>query len=127
MSRILLVEDSRVQAIVAQRLLEGAGYTVEHVLSVDEALKVCYESTPDLVVSDHELGEGSGLEICRRMKSEAALSSIPVLMLCGSNLQKYRVAAMDAGADAFLTKDSSNDELLAVISRLLESGENKKS
>ena len=121
MSLILLVEDSKVQAMVTQHRLEGVGYTVEHVRTVEEALKVCYDSTPDLVISDQELAEVSGLEVCRRIKSDVALSVIPVLMLTGSHAQKHHVAALDAGADAYLSKDSSSDELLAVISRLLES------
>jgi signal transduction histidine kinase len=120
MSRILLVEDSKVQAVVTQRLLERAGHNVQHVGSVEEAVKVCYESTPDLVVSDQELGEVSGLELCRRIKSDMALSVIPVLMLTGSQVRRQHVAALDAGADAFLSKDSSPEELLAVVSRLLE-------
>jgi DNA-binding response OmpR family regulator len=49
------------------------------------------------------------------------MSVIPVLMLTSSQAQKHHLAALDAGADAFLSKDSSSDELLAVIKRLLES------
>ena len=120
MSRILLVEDSKVQALVTQRLLEHSGYSVEHVMGVDEAVTRCYESTPDLVITDQMLGEVSGLEVCRRIKSDVALSVIPVLMLTGTHVQKDHIAALDAGADAFLSKDSSAEELLAVISHLLQ-------
>jgi DNA-binding response OmpR family regulator len=121
MTRILLVEDSKVQALVTRRLLENAGYTVEHAASAEEAVKCCYENAPDLVVSDQELGEVSGLEVCRRIKSDISLSVIPVLMLTGSQFQKHHVAALDAGADAFLSKESPPGELTALISRLVES------
>jgi CheY-like chemotaxis protein len=52
MSQILLVEDSQVQAIVSRQILENAGFMVGHAATVEEALKICYENTPDLVVSD---------------------------------------------------------------------------
>lgn len=120
MTRILLVEDSKVQALVTRRLLENAGYTVEHAANAEEAVKCCYENAPDLVVSDQELGEVSGLEVCRRIKSDISLSVIPVLMLTGSQFQKHHVAALDAGADAFVSKESPPGELMALISRLVE-------
>ncbi len=120
MSRILFIEDSKVQAVVAKHLFQKAGYTVDHVPSVEAAVKACYEHPPDLVISDQVLGEGSGLEVCRRMKSDVQLSVIPVLILTGSRHRKHHVAALDAGADAFLSKDSSSEELLAVISHLLQ-------
>ena len=52
MSRILLVDDSKVQALAAQRCLEQAGDTVQHIATAKEAVKACYERTPDLVVLD---------------------------------------------------------------------------
>ena len=58
--------------------------------------------------------------MCRRIKSDMSLSIIPVLVLTGSRKDKDHIAALDADADAFLPKDSTAEELLAVVSRLLE-------
>ena len=120
MSRVLLVEDSKVQALIAQRLLQSAGFDVEHAATAEEALKICYQSPPDLVIQDQHLAEMSGLEVCRRIKNEISLAGIPVLVLTAGNNEKDHVAALDSGADAFLPKGSPNEELLAVISRLIE-------
>lgn len=119
MSRILLVEDSRVQAMLAIRMLKKAGYEVEHASTGEQALKVCYDSPPDIVLQDQHLAEMSGLEVCRRIKNDIALSSIPVLALTAGNKEKDHLAALDAGADSFLPKDSPTSQLLAVIARLI--------
>ncbi len=126
MSRVLLVEDSKVQALVAKRVLEGAGYTVEHVTTAEEALRACYDTPPDIVLQDQHLAELSGLEVCRRIKSDFALASIPVLVLTAGNKERDHIAALDAGADAFLPKDSPSEELLAVIARQIETAANTK-
>ncbi len=120
MNNILLVEDSRTQAHTYRRLLEGAGYVVRHAMTTDEAFDICLESTPDLVVLDQYLGEKSGLEVCRRLKEDVALQVIPILVLTASLKERDHIAALDSGADRFLSKDSPDEELLAVVNGLLK-------
>ncbi len=121
MADILLVEDSRVQAHTYKRLLEEAGYTVRHAADAEDAFRLCLESTPDLVVLDQYLGDKSGLEVCRRIKGDMALQVIPILVLTGSQKERDHIAALDAGADRFLSKENPHQELLAVIHGLLKS------
>jgi len=121
MSDILLVEDSRVQAHTYKRLLELAGHTVRHAVSAEAAFQLCLEATPDLVVLDQYLGDKSGLEVCRRVKGDIALQVIPILVLTGSQKERDHIAALDAGADRFLSKENAADQLLAVINGLLKS------
>ncbi|MGE0605672.1 MAG: response regulator [Pirellulales bacterium] len=120
MNNILLVEDSRTQAHTFRRLLEGAGYTVRHALTADEAFEICLESTPDLVLLDQYLGDKSGLEVCRRLKEDVALQVIPILVLTASQKERDHIAALDSGADRFLSKDGPDEELLAVVGGLLK-------
>ena len=120
MNTILLVEDSRTQALTYRRLLEGAGYAVRHALTVDEAFAICLESTPDLVLLDQYLGDKSGLEVCRRLKEDVTLQVIPILVLTASLKEQDHIAALDSGADRFLSKDGPPEELLAVVSALLK-------
>jgi signal transduction histidine kinase/HPt (histidine-containing phosphotransfer) domain-containing protein len=127
MARVLLVEDSKVQAHVAKIVLQGAGHTVEHVTTAEAALKACYEDPPAIVLQDQHLAEMSGLEVCRRIKSDIALAAIPVLVLTAGNRERDHIGALDSGADAFLPKDSPSNELLAVIARLVESAANLRS
>ena len=121
MNNILLVEDSRTQAHTYRCLLEEAGYGVRHAATAEEAFQFCLEITPDLVLLDQYLGDKSGLEICRRLKSDMALQVIPIIVLTASQKERDHVAALDSGADRFLSKDSPPEELLAVVTGLLRS------
>src|ERR1700722_4641942 len=121
MSEILLVEDSRVQAITLTRLLENAGYAVRHAVSAEQAFEHCLQATPDLILLDQYLGEKSGLEVCKRIKADIKLQVVPLLVLTASHKEQDHIAALDAGADQFLSKDSPHDDLLAVIQGLLKS------
>ncbi len=120
MPDILLIEDSRVQAVTYKRTMQAAGHTVRHAASAEEALQICIEATPDLVVLDQYLGQKSGLEVCRRLKGDIALQVIPILVLTGSMKERDHIAALDAGADRFLSKESTDEQLLAVITGLLK-------
>ncbi|QDU95142.1 response regulator [Lignipirellula cremea] len=121
MSNILLIEDSRVQAVTFTRLFEQAGHVVRHAMSPDQAMQMCQEATPDLVVVDQYLKDRSGLEVCRRLKGDVALQVIPILVLTGSQRERDHLAAFEAGADQFLSKESSEEQLLAVATGLLRS------
>ena len=121
MSGILLIEDSRTQAHTYRCLLEEAGYGVRHAASADEAFQLCLDATPDLVILDQYLGDKSGLEVCRRLKGDLALQVIPIVVLTASQKERDHIAALDAGADRFLSKDSPPEELLAVVTGLLKS------
>ena len=68
--------------------VDGAGYVVRHAMTVDEAFDICLESTPDLVVLDQFLGDKSGLEVCRRLKTDVALQVIPILVLTASQKEQ---------------------------------------
>ncbi len=120
MDDILLIEDSRVQAVMYRRLLETAGHRVRHVATAEEAFQWCLDATPDLVVLDQYLGDKSGLEVCRRLKGDMTLQVIPILVLTGSQKERDHLAALHAGADQFLSKESPDEQLLAVIGGLLK-------
>lgn len=121
MSGILLIEDSRTQAHTYRCLLEGAGYSVRHAATAEEAFQLCLETTPDLVLLDQYLGDKSGLEVCRRLKSDMTFQVIPIVVLTASQKERDHIAALDSGADRFLSKDSAAEELLAVVTGLLKS------
>ena len=126
MPRILLVEDSKVQALLAKKVLESAGYEVIHAATGEAALKSCYENPPDIVLQDQHLVEMSGLEVCRRIKSEISLTHIPVLALTAGDAEKDHVASLNAGADAFLPKGGPPQKLLTVIARLIKTAAKQK-
>ncbi|SFJ33614.1 response regulator [Planctomicrobium piriforme] len=120
MSDILLIEDSRIQALTYRRLLEQAGYRVRHAETAERAFAECRTAFPDLILLDQHLADRSGLEICRHIKTDPALQLIPILVLTGSQREQDHIAALEAGADHFLSKEESHSSLLAVIDSLLK-------
>ncbi len=109
--KILVVEDDAAILRVLQLELEHEGYEVEvardGLAGLEKALK-----EPDLVILDLMLPKMDGLEVCSRLRSKSA---VPIIMLTAKDRIPDRVAGLDTGADDYLTKPFSIDELLARI------------
>ena len=111
MSARVLVVDDEPQILRALRTsLRGAGYEVETAETAEEALAALAANPPDAVVLDLVLPDGSGTEVCRELRT---WSSAPVIVLSVVGDEAEKVAALDAGADDYVTKPFGVDELLA--------------
>jgi len=109
--RVLVIEDDAAISRVLQLELEHEGYTVEMahdgLAGLEKALK-----EPDLIVLDLMLPKMDGLEICKRVRAK---SRVPIIMLTAKDRVPDRVAGLDMGADDYLAKPCSTEELLARI------------
>ena len=114
---ILMVEDEEQVAAANARLLRRRGYEVETAATLAQAREQLSARTPDLLVLDIMLPDGSGMELCHCFRQT---SDRPVLFLTGKTEVKDKVEALGLGGDYYLTKPYSFDEFLAVIARLLE-------
>ena len=111
-ARILLVDDEvPIQRAVAP-LLRARGYDVDVAGTGAEALKVIKTQPPDLIVLDLGLPDIEGTEVCRRIR---AFSDVPVVVLSARGGEADKVAALDLGADDYVTKPFGPEELLARI------------
>jgi two-component system KDP operon response regulator KdpE len=111
-ARILLVDDEvSIQRAVAP-LLRSRGYEVEVAENGANALKLIANESPDLVVLDLGLPDVEGAEVCRRIR---ASSKIPIIILSARGGEADKVAALDIGADDYVTKPFGPEELLARI------------
>ena len=110
--RILVVDDDPQIRRVMRVTLTGQGYEVDDVKSGDAALEKLREHRFDLVLLDMNLPGLSGLEACREIRSQ---SEIAVIMLTVRDSEDDKVAALDAGADDYVTKPYNAPELLARI------------
>jgi two-component system, OmpR family, response regulator ArlR len=115
--RILIVEDDTAINRVLQLELEHEGFDVDvardGLAGLEKALK-----EPDLVILDLMLPRMDGLEVCKRIRSK---SNVPIIMLTAKDRVPDRVAGLDLGADDYITKPFSTEELLArVRARLRE-------
>jgi two-component system phosphate regulon response regulator PhoB len=117
--RILIVEDeTSLQELLAYNL-ERAGFAVEQAYDADEARTMIAEQTPDLVLLDWMLPYLSGLELCRQLRRQPATANLPIVMLTARVEERDRLHGLDTGADDYVTKPFSLDELIARVRAVL--------
>lgn len=111
-ARILLVDDEvPIQRAVAP-LLRARGYEVDLAGTGNDALKLAVSQPPDLIILDLGLPDIEGTEVCRRIRAESA---VPIVVLSARGGEADKVAALDLGADDYVTKPFGPEELLARI------------
>jgi two-component system KDP operon response regulator KdpE len=111
-ARILLVDDETAIQRALGPLLRSRGYEVEVAATGEQALKSLHAQPPDLMVLDLGLPDIDGVEVCRRVRAE---SSLPILVLSARGAEADKIAALDLGADDYITKPFGPEELLARI------------
>src|SRR5262245_20801718 len=109
---ILLVDDEPVIQRAVAPLLRSQGYEVEVVATGREAVNAVADHQPDLIVLDLGLPDLEGIEVCRRIRKE---SKAPIVVLSARSGETEKVAALDIGADDYVTKPFGSEELLARI------------
>ncbi len=108
--RILVVDDEPQILRALQTSLRAAGYEVESAGDAAEALAAAAAHPPDAVILDLVLPDGTGTEVARQLRE---WTNVPILLLSVVGDDHEKVAALDAGADDYVTKPFSVDELLA--------------
>jgi len=116
---IVIAEDSRFQGRVLKAALESAGYSVHWGANGREALALIREHQPVLVVSDVEMPEMDGHELCRILKADAGLRHIPVLMLTALAATSDILDGLREGAAAYVTKPYDPPHVIDRIEHLL--------
>jgi two-component system KDP operon response regulator KdpE len=109
-ARVLVVDDERQIRRVLKVALKAQGYEVREAGSVEEALAEAASSRPDLVVLDLGLPDGDGLTVVQSLRK---WTGVPILILSVRGQEADKIAALDAGADDYLTKPFGTGELLA--------------
>ena len=113
---VLIVEDEPDILGINARMMKRRGYNVMTAASVAESMKILEDSTPDILILDIMLPDGSGYDICRNFRKT---SDNPIVFLSGKNEVSDKVEGLESGADYYLTKPYSFDELIAVTERLV--------
>ena len=114
--RILVVEDEPAIAEAVEYALQAEGFQVDALGDGAEALELARRHDYDLLVLDLMLPGLSGVEVCRRLRSE---SPIPILMVTAKDTEVDRVVGLEIGADDYVTKPFSMPELMARVRALL--------
>ncbi|MGO8935548.1 MAG: response regulator transcription factor [Terracidiphilus sp.] len=110
--RILVIDDEAQITRVLRAALSAQGYDVRTANDPEEGLRLFRDWPPDLVITDLMMPTMSGVEVCRLIRSK---SSTPVLVLSVREHERSKVEALDAGADDYVTKPFSIQELLARV------------
>jgi two-component system response regulator RegX3 len=114
--RILLVEDEPAIAEAVEYALVAEGFEVDALADGEAALEAARERSYDLLVLDLMLPGVSGLEVCRRLRSESA---VPIVIVTAKDAEVDRVVGLEIGADDYVTKPFSMPELMARVRAVL--------
>ena len=118
--RILVVDDEPQILRALQTNLRGAGYEVFTASTAAAALAEAAARQPDAIILDLVLPDGNGTDVCRQLRT---WTSVPVIVLSAVGDESEKVAALDAGADDYVTKPFGIDELLARLRASLRRAE----
>lgn len=116
---VLIVEDEPPQAEMLSYNLQSAGFRTMVACNGEEGLLLARENMPDAIVLDWMLPGLSGIEVCRKLRSDASTREIPILMLSARGEEEDMVRGIETGADDYVVKPYSPREVVARIKGLL--------
>ncbi len=117
--KILVAEDDRDIADLIAHYLHKQGWTTHIASAGDDALAYARRQPVDLVILDVMLPELSGFEICRALRGDKATETIPIIMVTARAEETDRIVGLDIGADDYLAKPFSPNELVARVRALM--------
>jgi len=110
--KVLVVDDEPQITRVLRHSLTAHRYEVRTAADGISALETLHDWQPDLVITDLQMPEMNGIELCRKIRK---ISSLPIIVLSVKGEERTKVEALDAGADDYVTKPFGIDELLARV------------
>ncbi len=119
MARILVAEDDPDIANLLAHYLQRAGFEADSVASGVDVLPRIKKAPPDLLLLDLMLPGLDGLEVCRAVRSDPSTAAIPIIMVTAKGEESDRIVGLELGADDYITKPFSPNEVIARIRALL--------
>jgi two-component system, cell cycle response regulator DivK len=119
MTTILLVEDHEDNRRIVRDLVNSVGFELIEATSGDEGIRLAEANVPDLILMDIQMPVMDGYEATRRIKANAALNHIPIIVVTSYALSGDEGKARAAGANAYVSKPFSPRQLLAKMKELL--------
>jgi signal transduction histidine kinase/DNA-binding response OmpR family regulator len=116
---LLIIEDSP-DIVAYLRSLLSDRYRITVATNGKEGVERALEQVPDVIISDVVMPERTGYELCRMLKQDERTSHIPIILLTAKTTREDRVEGLKCGADAYLTKPFSREELLVRLENLVE-------
>jgi DNA-binding response OmpR family regulator len=119
-ARILVVDDEPNIVVAIEFLMQQQGFETETASDGQEALAKARQFRPDLIVLDVMMPKADGFEVAHAVRHEPALEGVKIVFLTAKGTSRDKVNGYDAGGDVYLTKPFDNDELLEIVSEMLE-------
>jgi DNA-binding response OmpR family regulator len=120
MGKILVIDDEPFILMMLEDKLKRSGFAVITSRESVNALELVRKERPDLIVLDWMMPEISGIEICRQLKADPELSSIPIFMLTAKGQEEDEKKGMKFGANRYITKPFSPKALVDIIEKELQ-------
>ncbi|MBA3923751.1 MAG: response regulator [Nostocaceae cyanobacterium] len=115
MDTILIVEDSPSEMALISYYLQESGYNVIKATGAKEGLEKALAQKPDVIVTDVVMPGMSGFELCRHLKKNPETEKVPIVICSSKNQEIDRLWGMRQGADAYVTKPFTREQLLRAI------------
>ncbi|MEA5504552.1 response regulator [Halotia wernerae UHCC 0503] len=112
---VLIAEDSPSELELMSHYLQESGYNVIKSSGAKEALEKALSQKPDVIITDVVMPGMSGFELCRALKKNPVTQKIPIVICSSKNLEIDRLWAMKQGADVYMTKPYTREQLLRAI------------
>ncbi len=112
---LLIVDDDAALRELLRTLLTGDGYRIEMAEGGEQALRLATEVLPDLILLDVMMPGMDGFEVCRRLRGNALVAEVPIIMVTALNDRASRLIGIEAGADDFIDKPFDTVELRARV------------
>ncbi len=122
-TKIFIIEDEPSIIKLVQHNLEKEGFIVSSSLNGNEGLKELKKFQPHLLLLDWMLPDLSGIDICKSIRRESNLKNLPIIMLTAKGEGEDKIKGLNSGADDYITKPFSFNEVLARINALLRRSE----
>jgi DNA-binding response OmpR family regulator len=121
MSRVLIVDDEPNIVLALELLMKREGYEVLSVGDGERAVEAAGSFRPDLILLDVMMPRMDGYEVCQRLRSDAALKGIFIVMLTAKGREVEREKGLALGADVYITKPFSTREVVRKVKEMLAS------
>ena len=116
---VLVVDDEPNILLSLEFLMKKAGLTVRTAVDGQSAIRAVRDQVPDLVLLDVSMPNGDGYEVCRKIRGNPAWADVRIIMLTAKGRNAEREKGLEAGADDYVTKPFSNNEVLDRVRDLL--------
>ena len=117
--KILIVDDLSTERLLMRSILEPRGFQIVEAVDGEQALVLCEQERPDLVLLDIVLPKVDGFQICRRIKRDPELSATPVILVSSKTQDSDRFWGLKQGASDYLNKPLQSAQVLGAVQKLL--------